>query len=388
MRRLWGIIASRRQRDDDTVDAEVVALPELEPQGWQTHDKALVEASFLTMARRLPALVSRALSSAWQASPAMTVTCVALNLAAGVSTTFGLLATQGVATALLSAGATPERLRAAVPSLVVVGAAMATRSALSMAAGWAQARLRPLVLNAVEAEFFATTTTMRLAAFDDAALADDMGKSRQRGAEAMMTLVQKAIDVITGLAGVAAVAGALVIIHPVLLALLVAAAFPAGWAAVRAARVEYVSWFTRIARRRRIWILETLMASRDSAAEVRSLSLAAWLMGEHRKVVTTETRADFDVLRTQTFSRAIGGAAGGLAGIGVYAALGWLMLIGAVPLSAAATAVLALQSGRTSLSLLIMAVNSLFELGLVRHEALMFRVEVRDLCRVAVVAAA
>ncbi|HEY1178699.1 MAG TPA: ABC transporter ATP-binding protein, partial [Phytomonospora sp.] len=100
------------------------------------------------------------------------------------------------------------------------------------------------------------------------------------------------------------------------------------------------------------------------AAEVRSLQLAEWLLGEHGKVVAAETRADFGVLRAQTTVRAIGGAASGLAGVGVYGALGWLMAVGAVPLSAAATAVLALQNGRANLALLIMAVNELFEQGL------------------------
>lgn len=378
MRRLWTILTRRAEPAPEPEEPDPSALPELEPQGWQAHDQTMAGAGFLTMARRLPALVSRALRLAWRASPVTTVSCVGLNLAAGVSTTFGLLATQGVAAALLADGATPERLRAALPSLLVVGGAMAARSVLSMAAGWAQARLRPLVINEVEAEFFAATTAMRLAAFDDAALADDMDKSRQRGTSALTMLVQEAVDLITALAGVAGVASALFVVHPAMLALLAAAAIPTGWAAVRAARAEYVSWKARVSRRRRLWILESLMASRQTAAEVRSLELADWLRGEHRKVVAAETRADFDVLRTQTTVRAIGGAAGGLAGVGVYGALGWLMAIGAVPLSAAATAVLALQNGRSNLGLLIMAVNSLFEQGLYASDHDDFMERARD----------
>ncbi|MEV0648931.1 ABC transporter ATP-binding protein [Phytomonospora sp. NPDC050363] len=356
-----------RDGSENTDEADVATdsvVPELEQQGWQVHDEKVTGTGFLTMAARLPALVAQALRLAWSASPATTAACVVLNVVSGVATTFGLLATQGAAAALLTQAPTAERIQAAIPSLIIVGTMLAARSGLSMAAGWAQARLRPLVSNAVETDFYRATTGMQLAAFDNASLTDEMDKSHQRGTTAVTSLVEEAIDVITGAVGVAAVAGALAIIHPLLLGLLIVAAIPTGWAAVRSARAEYTSWHARVARRRRLWVLENLMASRPTAAELRSLDLADWLLAEHRKLLALETAADFVVLRSQTWTRAVGGVIAGLAGVGVYIALGWLMTVQAVPLSAGAAAVLAIQSGRSSLNLLISSINSLFEQGL------------------------
>ena len=73
---------------------------------------------------------------------------VVLTLVGGVFTALGVLATTNVAAALLTAGPTVDRVRSALPSLIVVAAALSLRSALSTAAGWAQARLEPQVVPA------------------------------------------------------------------------------------------------------------------------------------------------------------------------------------------------------------------------------------------------
>jgi len=51
-----------------------------------------------------------------------------------VLTGFALLATTGVLEALFAAGRTPERVRAALPSLILVAAATAGRAGLQAAA--------------------------------------------------------------------------------------------------------------------------------------------------------------------------------------------------------------------------------------------------------------
>ena len=53
-----------------------------------------------------------------------TIASIGLNIAAGVMTTFGLLATTSVLRELFAAGPTPDRVRAALPALVVAAAAV------------------------------------------------------------------------------------------------------------------------------------------------------------------------------------------------------------------------------------------------------------------------
>ena len=109
------------------------------------------------------------------------------------------------------------------------------------------------------------------------------------------------------------------------------------------------------------------MAERLTAAELRSYGMRDFLLHQYRTVTAAETAVDLDVVRSQTAVRAAGGALAGLAGLGVYGALGWLIAAGRVPLEAAAAGVVALQTVRQSLQLTVLAANNLYE------EALYFR---------------
>ena len=68
------------------------------------------------------------------------------------------------------------------------------------------------------------------------------------------------------------------VLQPILLVLLLAAELPGGWAAIRAARIGYITNFALADSHRRKWILTDLMAERRTAAEMRSftLRLSCW----------------------------------------------------------------------------------------------------------------
>jgi ATP-binding cassette subfamily B protein/ATP-binding cassette subfamily C protein len=365
LRKGWAV-SKRRGRAGQPAAAEETAddLPELEPPSWYAHGGALASTGFWAMARRLPALVRQAMALAWAASRRDTLVAVSANLASGVLTALGLLATRNVAGALLGAGPTPDRIRAALPSLVLVAAATGTRAGLAIVAGWAQARLAPQVDTAAQIALFDLTTRVELAAFDDAGFADDMERAHGRGVDSAAMLVNNVIDLTTGVVGVAATAVTLLVIHPLLLPVIVAAALPVGWAAVRAARQQYVSIHQRIAYRRRRWMLEHLMANRQTAMEVRTNTMNAFLLGRYRQVTFAETSADLRVAHQQSITRLAGGVLGGTATAGVYVILGVLIVNGGIPLAYAATAVLALQTVQGALRLVIMATNQLYEDGL------------------------
>ncbi|MEV0565003.1 ATP-binding cassette domain-containing protein [Dactylosporangium sp. NPDC050588] len=339
-------------------------LPELKASWWESHSVALASVRFSAMARRLPAVLRQAVAIAWQANRRDTVAALALNLLAGVATAFGLLATRGVLQALFAAGPTLDRVRAAVPSLVVVAAATFVRSGLSIIAGWAQARLEPQVLTTAERRLFELTTQVKLAAFDDAGFSDEMERARNRGSLAVQFLTRGAIDLTAGLAGLAATAVTLALLHPVLLGALLLASVPAAWAAVRAARLAYLSNHARTSRRRRLWMLSDLMANRATAAELRAFTMRPFLLREYDIMAGAETRTELEVVRRQTMTRLVGGVFSGVATFGVYVALGALLVDHRLPLAAAGTAVLALQAARNALALAVTNVNRVYEEGL------------------------
>jgi ABC-type multidrug transport system fused ATPase/permease subunit len=355
------VTVSEETADPAAATTTSAATAALSTPSWLGHGDALTGTSFLAMLRRLPALLTGAFQLGWRASRPDTVLAVALTVASGVFTALGVLATTNVAGALLTAGPTADRVRAALPSLLAVGAALSLRSALSTAAGWAQARLEPRVLAVAESQFVSLTTSVELVAFDDPGFADDMQRASDRGTQAAGMLVMGAVDLLSGAVGVAAATAALLVVHPVLVPLVALAVAPVGWAAIRAARVQYSSLHRRIARRRRMWMLERLMADRETAAELRTYGMRGFLLDQHSAVAAAEIDADLGVARSQTAARAGGAALSGVAGVGVWAVLGWLIAAGRVPLAAAASAVVALQTVRQSLQLSVVAVNRLYE---------------------------
>ncbi|GII85490.1 multidrug ABC transporter permease [Sphaerisporangium siamense] len=362
----------------DSPDAdEAIDLGEVTFGEWHTHIATMSGVGFLTVARRLPALIGQAVGMAWRASPRDTVATISLSALGGVFTAFGLLATTGVLQALFSSGPTPDRVKAALPSLLLVGAAATLRTALQAGAGWAQSRLEPQVGRIAETQLYDLTSRVDLIAFDDPDFHDSLQRARSRGVSMVDTVVDSAIDVLTGLIGIAAAAGVLGILHPVLLPLLVLAVIPDAWAAVRSARMRYTTMYALMPVRRRKWILSDLMAERETAAEVRSFTMRAFLMRLYDQVADAEQEVVLRLARRQTFARVVGEALGGLGTAIVYVALGLLLAVAAVPLAVAGTAVLAIRSGQSYLSTLMYATNRLYEEGLYFTDFLDFCAEAR-----------
>jgi ABC-type multidrug transport system fused ATPase/permease subunit len=277
---------------------------------------------------------------------------------------FGLLATRDVLAALFTAGPTPGRVRAAVPGLIAVAAAVGARSGMATGAGWAQARLVPRVTQLVESRLLRITTRVELGAFDDPEFADELERARGRGAEAARRLVDHTITLTTGAVGVAAAAISLVVLHPLLLPALLVAALPQSWAAVRIAHGEYASYFQRAARSRRRSLLTSLMATRQPAAELRSYGMSGFLLDQYDQVAAAETAAELALARDRTINTLLGRVLGGVGTVGVYVTLGLLLLAGMVPLAAAGAAVFAIQTAQRALQTAIFATNETYESGL------------------------
>ncbi|MEV6159584.1 ABC transporter ATP-binding protein [Nonomuraea sp. NPDC052129] len=367
--RLWR--RGRRTSVPDDRSGLVVAY-------WESHDEQLLTATLATMARRLPSLVAAALRMAWQASPRDTVVALAGNLAAGVFTVFGLVATSDVLASLLAVGPTLDRVWAALPSLLLVAAATGLRGALLAGAGWAQARLKPLVERLAETRLFELTTRVELAAFDDHDFHNAMRRARDSGVPDTATVVETTIAVVTGAVGVLASAVALGLLHPILMPLLLVAAVPVGWAAVRMARLGYQAFYRLSAARRRKFMLSDLMAERQPAAEVRTFTLRDFLLGQYAKVADLEQDVQLDVARRRAATKAGGDLLTGVATAGVYVVLGMLLAAGVIPLSVAGAAVLAIRAGQVSLTALIQTMNRLYEAGLYFGDYLAFCESARE----------
>jgi ATP-binding cassette subfamily B protein/ATP-binding cassette subfamily C protein len=355
---------SRDQADELTA--------ELTARYWRAHDERMASIGFRAVARQLPGLIGQAMRLGWEASRRDIVATLGLNLVSGVLTGFALLATNGVLEALFAAGPTPQRVRAALPSLILVSVSVALRAALQAGAGWAQSRLHPQVDRVVELRLLDLTTRVELAAFDDSAFYDAMQRANDRGLYAATQVVSNAINCVTGAAGIASAAFVVAVLQPVLLVLLLLAELPGGWAAVRSARIGYLTNFALADSMRRKWMLSDLMAERRTAAELRSFTLRRFMLDRVARLAAYARDAQLKAAGRQSLTRVTGSAAGGVATAGVYVALGVLLDVGAVPLAAAGTAVLAIRSAQGSLNNLLYAVNQCYEEGLYFSDYLTF----------------
>ncbi len=348
---------------------------ELEASYWRAYDGRMAAIGFAAMLRQFPSLVFQAVRLGYQASRLDMAGTIALNLLAGFFSGYALLATTGVLQALFAAGPTPGRVKAAIPSLALVSVAVAGRSGLQALAGWAQTRLGPQVDRVVEVRLFDLTTQVDLAAFDDPDFHDAMLRVRDRGLYSAPQVVTNVINCVTGLTGIVSAGVVVGVLHPILLVLLVIAEIPGGWAAVRTARIRYATNFALADSRRRKWMLTDLMAARRTAAELRSFTLRQFLLERASRLAAYERDAQLSAARRQTITQVIASAAGGLATLCVYVALGLLLAAGALPLAVAGTAILAIRSAQGSLASLLYAVNQCYEEGLYFSDFLEFCAE-------------
>jgi ATP-binding cassette subfamily B protein/ATP-binding cassette subfamily C protein len=337
---------------------------ELTTSYWRAYDERMATVRFSDVGRRFPALIGQAVRLGWSANRRDTTATIVLNLASGVFGGYALFATSGVLQALFAAGPTPHRVRAALPSLILVAAATAIRSGVSSAAGWAQSRLQPQVDQVVEVRLYDLTTQVELAAFDDPDFHDRMQRARDRGVDSASSLVNDVINFLTAFAGLASAAVVVGLLQPVLLAVLLLAQLPGAWSAVRSARIRYLTRFALIDSYRRKYVLASLIAERRTAAELRSFTMRAFLIGRVARLAAYARNAELKAARRQTETKVIGSALGGVATAGVYAVLGVMLATGFLALSIAGTAVLALRSAAASLQQLMYSVNLTYEDGL------------------------
>nr|BFE75400.1 hypothetical protein GCM10020092_087010 [Actinoplanes digitatis] len=340
-------------------DGEELALPY-----WLTSTEEAANTTFLRMFRRLPRLLVSAWSLAWQASRRTTVAVATLQLAAGVASAVGIISVVGVFDGLLRDGATPERVRAAVPSLLLLIGAVSVRGLLNSAAAAANGRLSPKVYEAAEMRLLELTTRVDLSTFDDPGWRDAMERARDRGISAAQQLVDRAIELGTNLIGLAAAAGVLAVLHPVLLPLLVLAVLPIGWAAVRSARLGYRRVLRLIAVWRRQRMLAELLAAREPAPELRAFTLREYLLAEVRRLLAVSTGEEIRISGRQVRTTLVGTALSGVATGFTYATLLWLLWTGRMELAVGGAAAYAISMGIGKLTELAFTANRVFEQGL------------------------
>ena len=328
----------------------------------ERHDAAL-DDTFLTIARRLPSLAATALRLAWAADRTALYRLAVLQIAAGALTAVGLYATRGALTPLFAPGATADRLQQALPSLAVITGAAMARSLISAATVATTARIGPRVDSRAELAFLGAATRVPLASYDDPAWCDHSEAANRASKDAHL-MIDALTSVAAALLGILASAGILTGLDPLLLPLLLLAVLPRGAAAVRAARAAHLAERHTLADRRLRHTLIYNTSGRPTALDVRANTMRTWLLNQFATVTRRLEDHAARVGRTTARYQLLGDALAGIATLLVYAALLWLVTAGRIPLAAAGTAVIAVQTSRILLTGLVTGINTTYKTGL------------------------
>jgi ATP-binding cassette subfamily B protein len=328
--------------------------------GWNQHRDAFLELNFRAMVTRLPSLLGSSFRLAWQADRRAARVVLAAEAGRGATQAVSLLAVNSVLGRLITGGAIADRLRGAVPVLTVMAAVMLVGTLLRAASTYATGRLEPKVERVATELYLERAAAVELSAIEDHAF-HKLLDTAQYGAGSARRMISYATRAINALISLIAAAGVLTVLHPALLPLLVTMTLPSAWGALTNARRRYESWHTWVQHARAGQLISGLLTEPAAAPEIRVHGVGPFLLRHFRAMSETAETEQARLARLAARTGLIAAAWTGLATVATYATLVGLLLAGAMALSVAGTAVIAIRTGSASLDNMVLAVNSLHE---------------------------
>ncbi|MFG2130256.1 ABC transporter ATP-binding protein [Streptomyces sp. NPDC048751] len=340
--------------------------------GWNQHAEAFLELNFRAMITSLPALLTSSFRLAWQADRRAARVVLAAEAGRGAAQAVSLLAVNSVLGRLMTGGSIEARLREAVPALVTVAAVTLVETLLRAASTYATGRLEPKVERVATERYLERAAAVELSAIEDHAF-HKLLDTAQYGASSARRMIAHGTRLVNAMISLVAAASVLTVLHPALLPLLVTMTLPSAWSALTNARRRYESFHTWVQHARAGYLLSGLLTEPAAAPEIRLHGVGPFLLRHFRAMSETAEAEQARLSRLAARTGLIAAAWTGLATVATYATLGGLLLAGAMALSVAGTAVIAIRTGSGSLDSLVLEVNQL-------HEEALFVGDLQRLC--------
>ncbi|MFI6277904.1 ABC transporter ATP-binding protein [Streptomyces sp. NPDC050988] len=357
-----------RLHDESKDTDEVKAAPATEEELAFNHPggDSLELADLLTgrtMARRLPSLIRRTFSLAWEVDRKAVIALLACQIVSGLSGALGLFATTEALAVLIETAHDTSRLPEAIPAVAVLAGTAALRSLLGIAIQALSNQLSPRVCREAEYKMLEAATNAEQAAYDHPGF-NDRFDAAERGVDVSRDMIGQSQNYIASLATLTAAAVVIASLYPLLLPLLLMAAVPQAIAAIRGERVTYLAVVATHKDRRVKTMLRWHLIAKDQSDQVRTDTIAPYLLSKYRasaqRVEATSDTAAWDRAKIAV----IGAAATGLASAVLWGAVFVLLGTGRISAAAAGTAVFALRSAATGLQGLVGYGRDLLRTGL------------------------
>ncbi|MEU2619161.1 ABC transporter ATP-binding protein [Streptomyces sp. NPDC007157] len=328
--------------------------------GWNQHRDAFLELDLRAMLTRLPGMLMSSLRLARQADAGAARVVLTAQVAIGVTQAVSLLAVNSVLGRLIGTGTIEERLRGAAPALVIMAAVLFLAALLRAASTYATGRLEPKVERVATEMYLERAAAVELAAIEDHAF-HKLLDTAQYGASSARRMIMYGTRVVNAMISLIAAAGVLTVLHPALLPLLITMTIPSAWGALTNARRRYESFHTWVQHARAGHLISSLLTEPEAAPEIRVHGVGPFLLRHFRAMSETAEAEQARLARLAARTGLIAAAWTGLATVATYATLGALLLNGAMALSVAGTAVIAIRTGSASLNTLVLEINTLHE---------------------------
>ncbi|MGH4027521.1 ABC transporter ATP-binding protein [Actinomycetota bacterium Odt1-20B] len=328
--------------------------------GWAQHEEAFLQLGLRSMLRRLPALLGASFRLAWRADRQAARIVLGAEVARGLAQAVSLLAVNSVLARLMTNVPIADRLRGAAPALITMASVLLASALLRAASTYATGRLEPKVERVATEQYLERAAAVELSAIEDEAF-HKLLDTAQYGAASARRMIAIATRVVNAAISLIAAASVLTVLHPVLLPLLVTMTLPSAWSALTIARRRYRSFHAWIQHARAGRLISGLLTEAAAAPEIRVHGVGPFLLRHFRSMSEAAETEQARLARLAARTGLIAAAWTGLATAATYATLGLLLLAGAMALSVAGTAVLAIRSGSANLDTLVLEINSLHE---------------------------
>ncbi|MFD9609356.1 ATP-binding cassette domain-containing protein [Streptomyces sp. NPDC059083] len=315
------------------------------------------------MCRQLPAVLGRIARLSWRTDRQAVRLLLVCQAVTGLSAAVLLAATARAMQPVLGDGSAGDRLRGAVPALLVVAFAAGLGRGTAAVAAYAERRITPRLTTETDSALVEAVCRVEASAyavdgFSDRHEAAEMGVIRTH------VMVTDAQRFLSSLIRMVTAGGVLSVLNPLMLPLLLLAVLPAGVGAVLTARVDYEIHYANVADRNVRGMMRWWATASKYGDEVRANSMTDYLVFWYRALSDRCDRRTLAATPRTLRIALLSALAGGVFLIVTWGALAWLAVTGRIALAVAATAVIAVQTTLAALSQVVTYGAALFHTSL------------------------
>ncbi|MDT0467609.1 ATP-binding cassette domain-containing protein [Streptomyces gibsoniae] len=351
----------------DTQEQQTAAPPPPPPAditySGQYSVNPLAEVSFRRMCAQIPAVLGRIARLSWRTDRLAVQLLLGCQVLTGVSAAVLLAATAHAMKPVLGDGSAGERLRGAVPALLVVALAAAMGRTAGAVATYAERRITPLLTTETDTALVEAVCRVEAAAYAEEGFSD-RHEAAEMGVIRTLVMVTDAQRFLSALIRMVTAGGVLSVLNPLMLPLLLLAVGPAGVGAVLTARVDYEIHYANVADRNVRGMMRWWATTPKYGDEVRANSMTDYLVYWYRALSDRCDRRTLAAAPRTLRIALLSSLAGGVFLVATWAALAWLAVTGRIALAVAATAVIAVQTTLAALSQVVINGAAVFHTSL------------------------